>query len=171
MKVFINPGHVPNGAPDPGAVNPKTKDRECDYVLTCGEMLQTYLNDVGIETMMLQSDSLSEVCETSNEWMADIFISLHCNASNEHNARGTETYYLSQRGKELAEKIQAQMVDSVYTLDRGIKPASFFVLRNTNAISVLIELAFIDEPSDLFLLRNDLDELAKAIARGVTDFI
>lgn len=171
MKVFINPGHAPNGVPDPGAVNPTTKDRECDYVLSCGEMVEKYLNAAGVETMMLQSNSLSEICSESNNWDADVFVSIHCNASEGHNARGTETYYLSERGRELAEKIQAQMIDSVYTLDRGIKPASFFVLRNTSAVSVLIELAFIDEPSDLFLLRNDLDELAKAISRGITDFI
>lgn len=24
MRVFINPGHAPNGNPDPGAVNPRT---------------------------------------------------------------------------------------------------------------------------------------------------
>lgn len=171
MKVFINPGHAPYGIPDPGAVNPITKDRECDYTLTCGELLQQYLSNVGIETMLLQSDSLREICERSNEWDADIFISLHCNASVEHNARGTETYYLSERGRELADDIQNQMVGSVRTFNRGIKPGRFFVLRNTNAVSVLIELAFIDEPSDLFLLRNELDGFAKAIARGVTDFL
>lgn len=30
MKVFINPGHAPNGNPDPGAVNTTTSLRESD---------------------------------------------------------------------------------------------------------------------------------------------
>ncbi len=171
MKVFLNPGHAPNGVPDPGAVNPTTGDRECDYVLACGKMVETYLNAAGVETKLLQSDSLYEVCEEANAYDADVFISLHCNACSNHNAQGTEVYYMSQQGEELADKIQQQILASVNTVDRGIKPACFFVLKNTNAVSVLIELAFIDNPSDLFLLRNDLEKLAKAIARGVTDYM
>ena len=30
MKVFLNPGHAPNGIPDPGAKNTETGLRECD---------------------------------------------------------------------------------------------------------------------------------------------
>ena len=36
MRVFINPGHAPNGNPDPGAVNANTGLRECDVALVVG---------------------------------------------------------------------------------------------------------------------------------------
>ena len=37
MKVFINPGHAPNGYPDPGAVSNGV--RECDVVANVGNLL------------------------------------------------------------------------------------------------------------------------------------
>lgn len=38
MNVFINPGHAPNGNPDPGAVNGTTGLRECDVALAVGNL-------------------------------------------------------------------------------------------------------------------------------------
>jgi len=41
MKIVINPGHAPNGNPDPGAVNNNTGLRECDVALSIGKKLGT----------------------------------------------------------------------------------------------------------------------------------
>ena len=79
MKVFINPGHAPNGVPDPGAVSDVTGLRECDVALSVGKLVEHYLNAVGIETAVLQSDELYEVCSEANNLDADLFISIHCN--------------------------------------------------------------------------------------------
>lgn len=88
MRVFINPGHDIDL--DSGAVNPNYGTRECDVARNAGKMLARYLQTAGCEVRTLQSDDLGLVCETSNEWGADIFVSLHCNAFNTV-ARGTET--------------------------------------------------------------------------------
>lgn len=45
-----------------------------------------------------------------------------------------------------------------------------YVLRNTDAIAVLVELSFIDNMDDLHLLKENIDTFARAIACGVTDF-
>ncbi len=37
--------------------------------------------------------------------------------------------------------------------------------------AVLVEMAFIDNTSDAILLRDQQDEFARAIARGVTDYL
>ena len=81
MKVFLNPGHAPNGNPDPGAVNGETGLRECDVALAVGESAESYLNAAGVETELLQSDSLYDICEAANSSDADIFVSIHCNAA------------------------------------------------------------------------------------------
>ena len=170
MKVFINPGHAPNGVPDPGAVNTVTGTRECDIALMAGELLTKYLQSAGIQTRMLQSDSLGEICNTSNWYGADIFISLHCNAFNTQ-ARGTETIYKSFNGQRLASCIQSQIIRSVDTVDRGSKQRDdLYVLNGTDAAAVLVELAFIDNMDDLDLLKYQLDTLVRAIARGITDY-
>ena len=92
MKVFLNPGHALNGNPDPGAVNGETGLRECDVALAVGESAESYLNAAGVETELLQSDSLYDICEAANSSDADIFVSIHCNAAEAEEANGTETW-------------------------------------------------------------------------------
>lgn len=168
MRVFINPGHDIDL--DSGAVNPNYGTRECDVARNAGKMLARYLQTAGCEVRTLQSDDLGLVCETSNEWGADIFVSLHCNAFNTV-ARGTETLYKSYNGQQLAQLIQDQIINSINTVDRGIKKRDdLWVLNGTDAVAVLVEMAFIDNDEDLEILNNDLDIIVRAIARGITDF-
>lgn len=168
MRVFINPGHDIDL--DSGAVNPNYGTRECDVARNAGKMLARYLQTAGCEVRTLQSDDLGLVFETSNEWGADIFVSLHCNAFNTV-ARGTETLYKSYNGQQLAQLIQDQIINSINTVDRGIKKRDdLWVLNGTDAVAVLVEMAFIDNDEDLEILNNDLDTIVRAIARGITDF-
>ncbi|EHG21790.1 N-acetylmuramoyl-L-alanine amidase [Selenomonas infelix ATCC 43532] len=175
MKVFLNPGHAPNGNPDPGACGCGL--RECDVAKNVADLVAGYLAAAGVEVVgSLQSDSLHEVVSASNRADADVFISIHCNACN-GSANGTEVwhYYGSGEGEKLADCIQNQIVDALGTVDRGVKGAKpgvngLYVLNNTDAVAVLVELAFIDNESDAALLRDRQDEFARAIARGVTDY-
>ena len=175
MKVFLNPGHAPEGNPDPGACGYGL--RECDVAKSVADLVAGYLAAAGVEVVgSLQSDSLHEVVSASNRADADVFISIHCNACN-GSANGTEVwhYYGSGEGEKLADCIQNQIVDALGTVDRGVKGAKpgvngLYVLNNTDAVAVLVELAFIDNESDAALLRDRQDEFARAIARGVTDY-
>ena len=177
MRVFLNPGHAPNGEPDAGACNRITGLRECDVAKSIADLVEKYLVAAGVEVVgNLQSDSLSAVVNASDSSGADVFISIHCNAFNEM-ANGTEVWYYhtSKAGKRLAECIQRQIVDSLGTTNRGAKPAvpgenGLYVLTNTDAVAVLVETAFIDNPTDEELLRTRQDDFARAIARGVTDY-
>ena len=181
MKVFLNPGH--DLVHDSGAVNPRTGLRECDVAAAVGDLVRGYLENAGCEVRMLQSDNLNwestyadrqdcSVCDCANEWPADIFISIHCNAAN-GMAHGTETLIHSEGGRaeQLAECIQRQIVDSLDTTDRGLKERpELIVLRATDMPAVLVELAFIDNDEDAELLMTRQDDFARAIARGVTDY-
>lgn len=177
MRVFLNPGHAPNGNPDPGAVNPNTGLRECDVAKNIANLVAKYLTAAGVEVVsVFQCDSLAEIANASNRMQPDIFVSIHCNAFNLH-ANGTEVWHFhsSQGGHKLAECIQRQIVDSLGTTDRGVKGAvpgknGLYVLSNTDAVACLIECAFIDNPSDEELLRTRHDDFARAIARGITDY-
>lgn len=175
MKVFLNPGHAPNGHPDPGAVNEETGLRESDVALAVGKSAASYLNAAGVETELLQSDSLYEICEAANDSDADIFVSIHCNAAMAEEANGTETCADSYCGNILANCIQRQIIDALDTTDRGVKIATpgvngLYVLTNTAMPAVLVELAFITNPGDEEILASAQDALARAVARGVTDY-
>ena len=175
MKVFLNAGHAPDGNPDPGACGYGL--RECDVAKNVADLAAGYLVAAGVEVVgCLQSDSLEEVVASSNRNGADVFISIHCNAYN-GSANGTEVwhFYGSEEGETLARCIQNQIVDALGTVDRGTKGAKpgvngLYVLSNTDAVTVLVELAFIDHEGDAGLLRSRQDEFARAIARGVTDY-
>ena len=169
MKAFLNPGHCVGA--DPGACGCGLE--EASVALAVGKLVDKYLQAAGVETYLFQADSLGEISATSNAWGADIFVSIHCNSAGTEAANGTETFRYpgSTKGAKLAGAIQAQIVDAMGTTDRGVKEANFSVLRNTDCTAVLVEMAFIQNPSDAELLRNRQDDFARAIARGVTDYI
>jgi N-acetylmuramoyl-L-alanine amidase len=132
MKVFINPGHMPGV--DPGAMNPNSGLKECDVALAVGKLVEYYLKNAGCEVMRLQSDNLNgespaypNVCKTANDWGADVFVSLHCNAFDGY-ARGIETLVFNFGGEaaRLATCVHKQLVDTEqsidpYIPDRGLR--------------------------------------------------
>ena len=173
MKIFLNPGHSPLGKPDPGCVNPESGRRECDVARSISERVKKYLEDVNYEVKMLQSDSLWEICQSANEWGADLFVSIHCNASATRNARGTETWYWygSNSGRILATCINSEILSLVKGLwNRGTKEGGLYVTKATSMPAVLVETAFLDNNDDDYLLVTDEDNFARGIARGITDY-
>lgn len=175
MKIFINPGHAPNGNPDPGACNYITGLRESDVVDDISQLIMYYLQQANYEVVVYQDDDLQSICDKSNEYNSNLFISVHCNAAENRSAQGTETFAFSAggEGEKLAKCIQSQIVSSLETVDRGVKFDNFHVLRETDCPAVLVELAFISNDDDEALLASEekKDEFAKAIARGVTDYV
>lgn len=169
MKIFINPGHEPTL--DPGACGNGL--READVALKIGRRVENYLRAVGYEVKLFQYDGLHEICADANAWGSDLFVSIHCNAADNLKARGTETFfsYGSAGGRALAKSIHAQIIWSVPIENRGVKEASFAVLTGTTMPAVLVETAFITNPDDAKLLVDREDDFARAIARGITDFV
>lgn len=176
-KVFINPGHCPGV--DPGAVNNELGITEADIVHDIGTRVTDYLDKAGCEVMLLQSNNLNgeapgeNICATANYWPADVFVSLHCNAFN-GNAKGTETcvYSLYGESAKLGQCIQSQLVNSLGTVDRGLKErTNLAVLKYTSMPAALVEIAFIDNADDAGILMNCKDAIARAIARGITDYL
>ena len=181
MFVFINPGHALGGDPDPGCVNEALGLRECDIAMTVGSLMGNYLQQAGCKVELLQSHNLGGespeypcVTDEANRLLSDIFISIHVNAGG---GRGPETYcywQASEAGR-LAVFLQRQLIMSLSHIDhgycdRGIKEnKSFCVLRKTLMPAVLVELGFIDS-ADVALLKNNQDDMARALARGVTDY-
>ena len=85
-------------------------------------------------------------------------------------------YSVDGEGGRLAKTIHNQLMPTLKTLDsaipdRGIKERKeLTVLRRTDMPAVLVEVAFIDNEADVKLLINKKDDIARAIARGVSDF-
>ena len=178
-KIVLNPGHDELSLKgtydyDCGAVNNELPLYENEVALAVGELVQKYLIAAGCDVELLQSESLSGICAAANEWGVDLFVSIHCNVFNEiANGVETLTYPSDTEGYKLAECIQNQILDTFEELtDRGLKARTdLAVLNGTDMPAVLVEMAFIDNPDDAILLRDRQDDFARAIARGVTDYL
>jgi N-acetylmuramoyl-L-alanine amidase len=104
-----------------------------------------------------------------------VFISLHSNASTNKGwgrARGVTVFYYrgSVEGKKLAQCISDSLALKSKLKNRGIKPCSFYVLKNTTMPAVLIECGFMDNKKDLEIIKNDVDIHACAITQGVVNY-
>jgi len=84
----------------------------------------------------------------------------------------TQNVYQKQ-SLDLAWKIQTQFTERVNRKDRGVKQAGFWVLYNTSMPSVLVETAFISNPSEEKYLNSKTgqDYLASAIFRACRDYM
>jgi N-acetylmuramoyl-L-alanine amidase len=95
FKVVIDPGH---GGKDPGAHGLHGVD-EKDVVLSVSKLLAASLRADGIDVVLTRSDdrflSLEERTAFANAQGADLFISVHANASTNAGLRGVEVYYLN----------------------------------------------------------------------------
>lgn len=95
-RIVVDAGH---GGKDPGAVGARgTKEK--DVVLAMAKILAEKLEkDLGCEVIMTRTGNtfleLPERTAIANKVKADLFISIHANASTNRRARGIETYYLN----------------------------------------------------------------------------
>lgn len=171
MKITVNAGHYPGL--DSGAVG-QTGLQEAVVAADIAQKVCEYLTVVGYEVLFVQENELYQITNASNRFGADLFISIHCNAAANTSAKGTETFYSagSAEGEKLAQCIQSQIIDSLGTVDRGLKTNSLYVTKNTDCPAVLVETAFISNAEDEQLLADEStrNQFAAAIARGVTDY-
>ncbi len=171
--VCIDPGH---GGKDPGAVGNGMQEKNITLPVTLevGKILERHGITVGYTRTTDTYVSLDDRCKKANDFGADIFVSIHCNAFEKPSAHGVETYSHigSVKGAKLAKSIHDEVIKAkLYTRNRGTKTANFYVLRKTIAPAALIELAFITNKDDANLLKTKQKEFALAIAKGILSYL
>ena len=169
IKIVINAGHFVGM--DCGAVGHGLQ--EADINLSVSHLIVDKLKDKGYNAILVSHDELYDITAESNAFGADVFVSIHCNASNANMAQGTETYHhpFSDQGRILATKVQSALLSNVHDLiNRGVKTSNFYVLNHTDCPAILVELAFISNFYDAQILRNRQEELASAVVQGIEDY-
>jgi N-acetylmuramoyl-L-alanine amidase len=107
-RIVIDPGH---GGHDPGASGHglKEADLTLDIALRLEKLLQ---EETGIEVALTRRGNvyvpLEERTAIANRESADLFLSIHANASRNSAAHGVETYYLSFASTPDAEAVAAR---------------------------------------------------------------
>ncbi|MCY4485747.1 MAG: N-acetylmuramoyl-L-alanine amidase [Deltaproteobacteria bacterium] len=108
-KIVLDPGH---GGKDPGAVGSGGL-REKDVVLRVGRNLAPRLRqEMGVDVVLTRTRDvfvpLKERTAIANREKADLFLSIHSNASRNRRAGGLETYYLDKTTDEATLKLAAR---------------------------------------------------------------
>jgi N-acetylmuramoyl-L-alanine amidase len=107
-RIVIDPGH---GGHDPGAI--ANGLREADLVLDLALRLEKLLlKRPGVEVVLTRRTNvfvpLEERTAIANRQDADLFLSIHANASRNRQARGVETYFLNFASNPEAEAVAAR---------------------------------------------------------------
>ena len=121
-RIVIDAGH---GGHDTGTIGPTglmEKDLCLDVSLRLGKIIQQRLPSADV--VFTRNDDtfipLERRTEIANEAKADLFISVHANSSQDHKARGIETYYLNFTGSsdamEVASRENALSANGVHDL-------------------------------------------------------
>ncbi len=171
MRIGINCGHTLSGTIGSGAagvLDESTETRAVGYALM--DILKGYgyevidCTDDRAETV---SDNLREICRLANAQPLDMFVSIHFNSGG---GEGCEAYTYGGRDAAKADGILRQ-ISSLGFKNRGIKDGSgLYVIRNTKAPAVLVEVCFVDSQADAELYRRlGAKRVADAICRGIIE--
>lgn len=101
-KIVIDAGH---GGQDFGAISPWGV-KEKDLTLQIANQIRERLERAGLQVVMTRDADvyvpLSERAYTTNKEKADLFVSVHANASSANSLKGFEVYYLSEAVDDVA---------------------------------------------------------------------
>ena len=124
--------------------------------------------------------SLSDRSRLAKSLKADVFVSLHCNASG-NSSKGIEIYVHQSESPNSKTSIAlgvAILNESTQNLGfekRGVKFANFQVLRKTIAYcpSILVEMGFMTNANeaDYFLKSTNIETMALAVLIGIRSYL
>ncbi len=180
--ILIDAGHNYSGR-DTGAENKDLDLKEEEITWEIADKLRKKLEKQGYTVVMTREkvtdsigntsvlDSLQKRVDLGHESLADLFISIHCNAGG---GSGVEVYSFKKEspGGRLAEIIQDNIAKETALYDRGTKTSNFFVINHTLMPAVLIETGFIDNEIDAEIIssKQGQEKIAEAISDAVFEY-
>ena len=169
MVIGINCGHTVSGTVGCGAVGLLNESNETRRV---GYALMKLFRDAGDTVIDCTNDradtvtaNLSKICNLANAQALDLFVSIHFNAGG---GRGCEVY--TNGGVKLDEAVGVtESMAELGFVNRGVKDGStLYVIRHTAARAMLVEVCFVDTPSDAVLYGDiGAERIAAAIYEGI----
>jgi N-acetylmuramoyl-L-alanine amidase len=100
-RIVIDPGH---GGKDPGAVGPHGVEEKTMNLQIAQKLADVLRDQYQYEVLLTRTDDtfipLERRAALANSQNADLFISIHCNASLSSKLKGFEVYFLSERASD-----------------------------------------------------------------------
>ncbi|HRX56791.1 MAG TPA: N-acetylmuramoyl-L-alanine amidase [Verrucomicrobiales bacterium] len=169
--IIIDAGH---GGHDLGADDSLVYEKHIN--LDVARRLERTLNELGFRTVLTrQTDDfipLDTRADIANKQRNALFVSVHFNSSWKTKVTGIETFHHDSQSREFAEMVQRYLVKNIGAENRGVKTASFLVLRKTRHPAVLVEGGFVSNDTERAAMMDPLyrQVVADSIARGVVDY-
>jgi N-acetylmuramoyl-L-alanine amidase len=181
--IALDPGH---GGSDPGALG-RRGSNENKLNLDLSMLVKTILERAGAKVAMTRTtdvdltpvnasdrDELRARVMVGNNRKADIFVSIHHNASPNPDMCGTTTYYFRKTNLDLilAQSIHDAMLKGGGLSNQGVRTANFYVVKNALMPAALLEIGFMSNPQEEQTLNNPAfqQKMAVAIVAGIDQF-
>ena len=180
--IIIDSGHGGKDSGATGIYDIKEKEVVLNVSKQILELNETILNDEFDIYLTRYNDSLISLSDRSRlakSLKADVFVSLHCNAS-QNFSKGIEVYghnndhLKSKASISLGVSILNESTQKLGFKKRGVKFANFQVLRETTFCpAVLVEMGFVTntDEADYFLKPKNIKAMALAILLGITNYL
>lgn len=179
--IYIDPGH---GGKDPGAVykdiyeadiNLSISKKIYDILISKGAIV--YLTrdgnyDLSVTNALNRKRSdLSRRANIINRSMCDIYISIHLNAESSSVWSGAQVFYddVNPKNKEIAQIMQEVLAKNFRTNRKYKETNEMYLHKRVTRPGVLIEVGFISNPNERYLLTKDYyqQRLATSIVSGI----
>lgn len=173
--IVLDAGH---GGKDAGANHGDLYEK--DINLAVAKKTKALLSEAGYKVKMTREDdtyaALSDRVAFANQRNAKIFVSIHCNSSEDGSGNGIETFYAESKNwnsEKLAESIQTNIVNATGAKDREVKTADYAVILGTDMSAALVEVGFLTDKNERTLLQNEdyQQKLAEGISEGILDYL
>ncbi|MFJ8457719.1 N-acetylmuramoyl-L-alanine amidase [Lysinibacillus xylanilyticus] len=175
--IIIDPGH---GGKDPGTVVGSNSEKA--ITLKVSTLVKQKLEAAGAKVLMTRTGdtypSLQDRVDFTNANYGEIFVSVHVNSAANTSAQGTETYYaistgdMHQEDVDLATFVNNQIVNNLKMKNRGVREQQYYVIRNMNIPSILVELGFLSNSEDRAKMTDDqyIELFAESIYKGILEY-
>lgn len=171
--VVIDAGH---GGEDEGCSRGGVLEK--DINLAIAKKVQSQLQAMSYQVVMIRDRDVyiakEERVQYANDCQADIYISIHQNASEDNSVEGMEVWYDESRAsadnKRLAQLIHQQTLQSTGALKRELRgDAQFYVTGKTEMSACLIETGFLSNAAERERLLDEQyqEQIAAGIVQGI----
>jgi len=173
--IVLDAGH---GGTDTGAIGTRgTEEKEIN--LAIARLTQKDLEEMGYQVVQTREGdyflSLQERAELANKLAPVAFVSIHSNSIPNPETQGIMTFHHPTAGeaRKLARYIQSSLIEVTRAVDKGVRTADFYVLRETLVPAVLVETGFLTNPEEESRLRDPSYQalIAQGIARGIAAWL
>ncbi|MGX7051461.1 N-acetylmuramoyl-L-alanine amidase [Leuconostoc palmae] len=184
--IVIDPGH--GGDPnkkynglsgDNGSSSADGKYHEKTYTLRTGRAIRQSLEKTGARVFMIRDSDvlvpLLKIPEVATKYHADAQISIHFDHADDENsattATGVSQFYYHQNSKDLAYALHNSL-NQLPISNRGVDTAEYVVLNKATCPAALLELGYINNPSDFKYIRSTSyqQKIAKDVTTGLATY-